>query len=73
MMYLQDRLKSEVLALLSDVPESQYAEKMVGVSEHVSQEVNKELVTLGYPALDGDLLVSTVTVSFSRPSLIAFK
>lgn len=54
---LQDRLKAEILAILSDVAEDQYVSKMANISEHVALEVNKELAVLGYKQLDSEELV----------------
>ena len=47
----------EVLAILSDVSESQYRNKMVNISEHIATEVNKELTTCGYTPLNAEQLV----------------
>ena len=51
-------MKAEVLAILSDVSESQYRIKMVNISEHIATEVNKELSTCGYTELNAEQLVS---------------
>ena len=51
-------MKAEVLAILSDVSESQYRIKMVNISEHIATEVNKELTTCGYTPLNAEQLVS---------------
>ena len=51
-------MKAEILAILSDVFESQYRIKMVNISEHIASEVNKELTTCGYTPLNAEQLVS---------------
>ena len=55
-------MKAEVLAILSDVSESQYRIKMLNISEHIATEVNKELSTCGYTPLNAEQLVSLYVI-----------